>query len=330
MPRVAEGWLRCRLRLSTTWSSQSRRAVGGTPRPCSMTTSPRCCSRRLVQTAPTPSQSFRWTSLVRRCAAPPARLCRLLAAPRIPPLPPRPSSRPSPLSASPLLSPPRSSHGADLQASLLLWLADLAGLLPWDTTPYASLEQREKAQRERAEGARPPRKSLGQLLSRLLAARGSTKQASWRGGGGRRRRPRRAIPCTSRVCATGLRPCPQAREPMSDELRRAFGMASELGARAKAHQLHLGCISARRRLHLGEISLLSRTGDCRAARARGGGRGASAGRRAARAGGQTALPCQAGRAPAAARVRARMGEMTRDCPRPEIARDRVRQRGNLG
>uniref|UniRef100_A0A6V2M2C8 Uncharacterized protein n=1 Tax=Emiliania huxleyi TaxID=2903 RepID=A0A6V2M2C8_EMIHU len=95
----------------------------------------------------------------------------------------------------------RSAAGTALQASLLLWLADLAGLLPWDTTPYASLEQREKAQRERAEGARPPRKSLGQLLSRLLAARGSTKQA---------------------------------REPMSDELRRAFGMASELGARAKA------------------------------------------------------------------------------------------------
>lgn len=231
MPRVAEGWLRCRLRLSTTWSSQSRRAVGGTPRPCSMTTSPRCCSRRLVQTAPTPSQSFRWTSLVRRCAAPPARLCRLLAAPRIPPLPPRPSSRPSPLSASPLLSPPRSSHDADLQASLLLWLADLAGLLPWDTTPYASLEQREKAQRERAEGARPPRKSLGQLLSRLLAARGSTKQASWRGGeaggGGRGARSLARAGSAPLVCALARRRASRCRTSCAARLgwRASWGLA---------------------------------------------------------------------------------------------------------
>ena len=32
----------------------------------------------------------------------------------------------------------------------LLWVADLAGVLPWDTTPYSSLAEREEAHEQLA------------------------------------------------------------------------------------------------------------------------------------------------------------------------------------
>ena len=52
----------------------------------------------------------------------------------------------------------------------LLWVADMAGVLPWDTTPYGSLAEREKAQAE----PKPKRKPAqpAQLLAalRTLAA----------------------------------------------------------------------------------------------------------------------------------------------------------------
>jgi hypothetical protein len=51
-----------------------------------------------------------------------------------------------------------------------LWLADLAGLLPWDTTPYSSLAEREKIQagREKVQAGLGKSK-LGQWLRALTA-----------------------------------------------------------------------------------------------------------------------------------------------------------------
>ncbi|EOD25643.1 hypothetical protein EMIHUDRAFT_443565 [Emiliania huxleyi CCMP1516] len=105
---------------------------------------------------------------------------------------------------------------------------------------------------------------------------------------------------------------PASSPPAAAQSRRAGGGGRQEEEAAARDPLHEPCARAdvgrvAPRVWDGERAGGSRQGDCRAARARGGGRGASAGRRAARAGGQTALPCQAGRAPAAARVRARMG-----------------------
>ena len=173
------------------------------------------------------------------------------AAPSPPLLPPLPPLR----LAAPLATPQQSRCGsAGVAPAVAGGLGRTASLghhpvrLPRAAREGAARARRGRtaaAQVSRAASLPPPRRPRQHKAGEL------------EGGGGRRRRPRRAIPCTSRVCATGLRPCPQAREPMSDELRRAFGTASELGARAKAHQLHLGCISARRRLHLGDLSAVS-------------------------------------------------------------------------
>mmetsp|Transcript_20902 Transcript_20902/g.49721 ORF Transcript_20902/g.49721 Transcript_20902/m.49721 type:complete len:202 (-) Transcript_20902:867-1472(-) len=46
----------------------------------------------------------------------------------------------------------------------VLWLADQADLLPWDTTPYGSIAEREAAQRG---GEKVKKKLLGQLRSAL-------------------------------------------------------------------------------------------------------------------------------------------------------------------
>ena len=46
----------------------------------------------------------------------------------------------------------------------VLWLADQADLLPWDTTPYGSMAEREAAQRG---GRKVKKKLLGQLRSKL-------------------------------------------------------------------------------------------------------------------------------------------------------------------
>ena len=75
----------------------------------------------------------------------------------------------------------------------VLWLADQADLLPWDTTPYGSIAEREAAQRG---GEKVKKKLLGQLRSALE----KKKKAPAR---------REAARCT---CAVGL-PGPPAPRP---------------------------------------------------------------------------------------------------------------------
>lgn len=54
----------------------------------------------------------------------------------------------------------------------VLWVADLAGLLPWDTTPYNSLKEREEAaQNEEQQGSRYLFHQLGQKLRRITPAK---------------------------------------------------------------------------------------------------------------------------------------------------------------
>ena len=55
-----------------------------------------------------------------------------------------------------------------LNLSGLLWLADLAGLLPWDTTPYNSLAEKEKRREEKSRAeARGDDETATKLGSRL-------------------------------------------------------------------------------------------------------------------------------------------------------------------
>jgi len=60
----------------------------------------------------------------------------------------------------------------------LLWVADLAGVLPWDTTPYSSLAEREEAQRSGE--ARGSRRLFAQLRSMMTekSRRGAKSKAS--------------------------------------------------------------------------------------------------------------------------------------------------------
>ena len=63
----------------------------------------------------------------------------------------------------------------------LLWVADLAGVLPWDTTPYSSLAEREEAQRsgQRSGEARGSRRLFAQLRSMSeKSRRGAKSKAS--------------------------------------------------------------------------------------------------------------------------------------------------------
>lgn len=61
----------------------------------------------------------------------------------------------------------------------VLWLADCFDVLPWDTTPYGSWAEREKAQEERAKGVstKPARKALDSLLAAMAKKRGSPEDA---------------------------------------------------------------------------------------------------------------------------------------------------------
>jgi hypothetical protein len=81
-----------------------------------------------------------------------------------------------------------------LNLSGLLWLADLAGLLPWDTTPYNSLAEREKRRDERSRAE----------------ARGEDEEATKLG-----RRPRRGRPSSASL--------PPALTKKQEALRRVLG-----------------------------------------------------------------------------------------------------------
>lgn len=66
----------------------------------------------------------------------------------------------------------------------VLWVADQFGMLPWDSTPYASLEQREEAQRKRREEGEaheqrvpPAARMLNQLKSMASARSDRTPTA---------------------------------------------------------------------------------------------------------------------------------------------------------
>jgi len=75
------------------------------------------------------------------------------------------------------------------------------------------------------------------------------------GGGGRRRGPRQAAPCTSRVCATGLRPCPAgARAHVGRVAPRVWDGERAWGSRQGA--------PAASRLHLSETSATPRRSLC--------------------------------------------------------------------
>lgn len=113
----------------------------------------------------------------------------------------------------------RSAASSLLSLYGILYVADQFDILPWDTTAYSSLAERDEAQEKRARGeAVPTKKPLRDTLERMIAALTHSDNGSKRRHGGSTSLRQRRAPAEKGGRADGV--------PHDEALRRVLGLAS--------------------------------------------------------------------------------------------------------